>query len=265
MSAGPTGCSPDDITILDSSDNEFTSQGSWIAVCRGRRHQCSRLGASVSCTAEGDSAGGEGTAPAGVVAPAATTPAEAPAERRAALAAALATGNRSILACFPEQQTVEMTLLISPQGAVYDIRATVPLSRAERDCLEHAFMWFRAPRESTPASVRLRFPIEVSALRTPRPTTPPAATGDAEPAPTTAPSADSPELRARLDTQREAILACAERATVVVVARWDASGAVTLALGGELAGSSNEGCVRSAVGAQHVTASAPGELRHLVR
>lgn len=50
-----------------------------------------------------------------------------------------------------------------------------------------------------------------------------------------------------------------------MVARWDASGAVTLALGGDLAGSSNEGCVRSAVGPQHVTASTSGELRHLVR
>lgn len=79
------------------------------------------------------------------------------------------------------------------------------------------------------------------------------------------PTSDNVPLRAWLDTQRDAILACAERTTVVVTARWDAAGTVTVALGGELAGTPAEGCVRSAVGAQHVPGGAAGEVRHLVR
>jgi len=268
VSAGPTGCSPSEITILDQSNDGFTEQDSGIAVCRGRRHQCSRFSASVTCTAQGDSAGGEA---ANVVAPAATEPAAASEERRVAVATALAGGNRSILACFPEQPTVEMTLLVSAQGAVYDFRAPIPLGQAERDCLEHAFMWLRAPRESTPAAVQLRFPIDASALRVPQPPTPVApvvgASATTDPTPTPAPALadDATRLRIWLDAQREAILACTERTTVVVTARWDASGAVSVALVADLAGTPAEGCVRSAVGWQRVTPSPAGELRHLVR
>lgn len=191
-----------------------------------------------------------------------------------AVATALAAGNRSILACFPEQPAVEMTLLISAQGAVYDFRAPVPLGHAERDCLEHAFMWLRAPRASTPAAVQLRFPIDASALRAPQPPLPvtpvvPAvgASVTTDPAARPAPALadDATRLRTWLDAQREAILACTERTTVVVTARWDASGAVSVALVGDLAGTPAEGCVRSAVGWQRVTPSPAGELRHLVR
>ncbi len=79
------------------------------------------------------------------------------------------------------------------------------------------------------------------------------------------PAADNAPLRTWLDTQRDAILTCTARTTVAVTARWDATGTVTLALGGDLAGTPAEGCVRSAVGAQHVPAGAAGEVLHLVR
>ena len=115
-----------------------------------------------------------------------------------------------------------------------------------------------APQADEPASARVRFEGGTRATLVNGSTQVTRATASAG-------AGENPEVRTLLDTQREAILACAERATVVVVVRWDASGAVTLALGGDLAGSSNEGCVRSALGAQHVAASAPGELRHLVR
>jgi len=160
-----------------------------------------------------------------------------------------------VLACFPGVRSIDLHLHVSARGRVEYFTAPRALVRDERRCLLGAMSRRSAPAADEPALARVRFENEAAI------TTGTRAAG----ATASAPGADNPELRALLDTQREAILACAERATVVVVVRWDASGAVTLALGGELAGSSNEGCVRSAVGAQHVTASAPGELRHLVR
>lgn len=104
--------------------------------------------------------------------------------------------------------------------------------------------------------------------------TPPSAANNVAPATavtaTTTPDAGTPiddptRLRTWLDAQRDAILTCTERANVAVTARWDETGTVTVALGGDLAGTPADGCVRSAVGAQHVAAGTAGELRHLVR
>jgi hypothetical protein len=72
-------------------------------------------------------------------------------------------------------------------------------------------------------------------------------------------------LRARLDAERDAILACAQVDEVLVVAQWSDEGDVSLALAGGLAGSPSEGCVRAALGPLRVSADAPGELHHLVR
>jgi len=252
VSAGPTGCSPSDITILDDSDNYYTGQGSWIAVCRGRRHQCSRLGPSVSCTAEESSVG---------AAPrwdAPRTPPRASESRRDEIAAALRPATPAVLACFPGVQRVDLYLHVSARGRVDYFTAPRALVRDERRCLLRAMTGRSAPQADEPASARVRFEGGTRATLVNGSTQVTRATASAG-------AGENPEVRTLLDTQREAILACAERATVVVVVRWDASGAVTLALGGDLAGSSNEGCVRSALGAQHVAASAPGELRHLVR
>jgi hypothetical protein len=96
-------------------------------------------------------------------------------------------------------------------------------------------------------------------------TTPDATTSTAaaEPAP---PSAAERALRAALDARREDALACASRDRLVVSATWTASGEVSLALSGDLAGSPEEGCVRAALGdlrAEGVTA--PGTILHLLR
>jgi len=104
------------------------------------------------------------------------------------------------------------------------------------------------------------------------PATGPAEAGDqrreeiaAAPQPPAVPNLASERVRAWIDAQREAILACTERTSAVVIARWDASGVVTLTLSGDLAGSTQEGCMRAATGAQQDTTGTSGELRHLVR
>ncbi|MBZ0116862.1 MAG: hypothetical protein K8H88_07705 [Sandaracinaceae bacterium] len=78
-------------------------------------------------------------------------------------------------------------------------------------------------------------------------------------------AAGATDLRAVLDARRDAILACVERPSVAVRLRWDAQGTVTLSLGGSLAGSAEEECVRVAAGTLTAAgATAPGELLHPV-
>lgn len=73
-------------------------------------------------------------------------------------------------------------------------------------------------------------------------------------------------LRAAIDAQRDALLACAGgQAPLAVIARWGAGGAVEIALGAPHAGSAAEPCARAAVGALQVTTGAPGEIIHVVR
>jgi len=80
------------------------------------------------------------------------------------------------------------------------------------------------------------------------------------------PPAAERSLRAALDARREDALACASRDRLVVSASWTPSGAVSLALSGDLAGSAEEGCVRAALEDLRVEgATAPGTILHLLR
>ncbi len=72
-------------------------------------------------------------------------------------------------------------------------------------------------------------------------------------------------IRSGLDARREEILACTGRSASVVRARYDASGAVTLTLAGDLEGSPEEGCVRAALSGVRVSPGHAGLVMHLVR
>jgi hypothetical protein len=248
------GCSPNEITIVDDSGFFSWSSRTWVAVCRGRRHQCSavstgRDSSQVNCTAEEEAtAGGESAAgaPSG-------SPPQASEPRRAEIAATFAPATGAVLACFPGASGVEFDVIVAPAGDIYDFRTARPLTPSEQQCLRQVFAQGRAPSGPSAVWLRLSFTAEQSSAA-PVESNPPIASPDA-----TAP------LRAWLDAQRDAILTCTERTSVAVTARWDATGTVTVALGGELAGTPAEGCVRSAVGAQQVPAGAAGEVRHLVR
>lgn len=84
---------------------------------------------------------------------------------------------------------------------------------------------------------------------------------------TRGPSGETREqaLRTVLEARRQDVLACVERDRVAVRARWDAQGAVTLALLGDLAGSPEEGCVRAALDDFRAPPGEPGEIVHLLR
>lgn len=253
-SAGQVGCSPDDVTIVDDSGYFSFGGRSWVAVCHGRRHQCSAIStgrdsSQINCTAEeGSTAGGE--SPSGDRSGA---PPQASEPRRAEVTATFAPATSAVLACFPGASSVEFDVSVGPAGDIYDFRTARPLTAGEQQCLRQVFAQGHAPPGPSAVGLRLRFPDEQPSAA-PVESSPPVASPD-----TTAP------LRAVLDAQRDAVLACAERPTVVVTARWDATGTVTIALGGDLANTPAEGCVRSAVGAQHVPAGAAGEARHFVR
>lgn len=72
-------------------------------------------------------------------------------------------------------------------------------------------------------------------------------------------------IRAALDAARGDVLACVSRERAVVRATWDAAGAVSLTLEGDLAGSAEEGCVRAALSHVRAPEGVPGTLLHLVR
>lgn len=98
----------------------------------------------------------------------------------------------------------------------------------------------------------------------PRLATQVSASGTSDDAQAAGGAAGAADLRAALDARRDAILACVERPSVAVRLRWDAQGTVTLSLGGSLAGSAEEECVRVAAGTLTAGATAPGELLHPV-
>jgi len=235
-SSGQTGCPPDDITISDRREDVVKKRNTWVAICNETRYRCSRFDRNVSCTAE--------------VLPRTT----ANETRTAEVVGAFALASDAVLACFPGTPRVVLALTIAPDGSVSNVRAPRPLSGDESRCVRRAFSGLRAPPAQAAALVHVWFPSDAVVIA-----------GTAASAGTAAPTDDAAPLRIWLDGQRDGILACTQSTNVVVVARWDAGGAVTVALVGDLAGTPAEGCVRSAVGAQHLAASAAGEMRHLVR
>lgn len=73
-------------------------------------------------------------------------------------------------------------------------------------------------------------------------------------------------IRAGLDARRDDIVACVGRDRVAVRVAYDAEGAVTIGLQGELEGSPEEGCVRAALsGVRVAPTGASGVVVHLVR
>lgn len=70
-------------------------------------------------------------------------------------------------------------------------------------------------------------------------------------------------LRQAIEARRDDVLACAPHDRVVVRVRTDANGAASVALGGDLAGSAEEGCVRAAL--DDLRAGPSLEVLHLVR
>lgn len=71
-------------------------------------------------------------------------------------------------------------------------------------------------------------------------------------------------IRRGLDARAEDVMACVDRDRVTVRATFHADGAVVLALTGDLAGSPEEGCVRSAIGDVRVPAGESGVVLHLL-
>ncbi|UJR79816.1 hypothetical protein [Sandaracinus amylolyticus] len=113
--------------------------------------------------------------------------------------------------------------------------------------------------DNEPECIRVRF-ADASGVET----TAPVETTGGESAPSTDDTATS-AVRASLDERREDVLACASSERVVVRVEWDATGAITLGLGGDLGGSAEEGCVRAALADLRAPSGAPGSLLHLVR
>ncbi|AKF07581.1 hypothetical protein [Sandaracinus amylolyticus] len=115
--------------------------------------------------------------------------------------------------------------------------------------------------DNEPECIRVRFADASGAESA---TTAPVETSGGESAPSGDDAATS-AVRASLDARREDVLACASSERVVVRVEWDATGAITLGLGGELGGSAEEGCVRAALADLRAPSGAPGSLLHLVR
>lgn len=267
ISAGRIGCPPDRIRIVNDRFGGGTR--TWVAECDGRSYQCSAFasgpGSDVACALD-EAPRASPTPPRSATSGTRSLPPSDP--RQTGATHVFASATNAVLACFPGAQRIELALLIAPQGNVYDFRGPRQLTADERRCVGRALSSLRAPSSSAAIRrARARFPDE-------QPTTPDSPTAADASVPATdgflsvdagGPADHATRLRTWLDGQRDAILACTQRTNVVVTARWDATGTVTVALVGDLAGTPAEGCVRSAVGAQHVTAGAAGEVRHLVR
>ena len=193
-------------------------------------------------------------------------PHRASAARSAQIASAFAPASDAILACIPGSRVAELRLSVRADGSLDAFRAPRELDRRTARCVRAALDAHRAPADAGPlrAVTSVRFQASPP---TPAPGARAEADAAADPGPgrSDAPADGTTELRAWIEAQREAILGCAERPTVLVRARWDASGLVTLAFGGELAGTPADGCLQSAAGAHRTTAGAAGTLSHLVR
>jgi len=72
-------------------------------------------------------------------------------------------------------------------------------------------------------------------------------------------------IRRGLDALADDVMACVDRDRVTVRATFHTDGAVVLALTGDLSGSPEEGCVRSAIGDVRVPAGESGVVLHLLR
>jgi hypothetical protein len=84
------------------------------------------------------------------------------------------------------------------------------------------------------------------------------------PATPTAPAADA-RLRATLNAHAEDVLACTSTPRALVRVEWSVGAITTIALGGELAGSEAEGCVRALLSSHLEAPSDAGSVLHLVR
>jgi len=87
-------------------------------------------------------------------------------------------------------------------------------------------------------------------------------------APATARDGASVETAARalVEQERDAILECAARDSIAVLASWTATGEVTVSLRGELEGGDEEACIRAATGHLQLDgATEAGQIIHLVR
>lgn len=183
--------------------------------------------------------------------------------RRSQITGAFAPAGDAILACLPGATVVELRLYVLSSGVLYDFRTPRQLELPAWHCVRAALDAHRAPAAPGPARVVMAMAFRASTPALPESGVP-EQNRNVLNDPSGANSAPN-EVRIWLDSQRDAILTCAERSTALVKARWDLDGEVSLGFGGDLAGTTAEGCLQSALGTHHVTAGATGELSHLVR
>lgn len=158
----------------------------------------------------------------------------------------------AIASCPPveEESTVELT--IGPAGTATRIE-THGIPAATGACYANALQHALYPLRQTAEVVRIRIHAH-------------AASGTASSAPATDPAAEA-AARQAIDELRTAILACSSGQPIAVTGEWTTSGALTLHLTGDLAGSAQEGCMRAAASGVVLSPAptAAGSVLHAVR
>jgi len=154
--------------------------------------------------------------------------------RRSQITGAFAPAGDAILACIPGATVVELRLYVLSSGALYDFRTPRQLDLPVWRCIRAALDAHRAPAAPGPARVVMAMAFRASAPALPVSDAPTLNGNVLNAAPTVEGSPN--DIRAWLDSQRDAILTCAERSTALVKARWSSTGDVSLGFGGDLAG-----------------------------